>query len=81
MAPPVRTDCNEYREDYPENVYIAYAKSIGLGIERRVMDCPPKRPAEFWRQCTAEIDSARWRMRNVNGELRRIKGSYVEETE
>lgn len=77
MAAPKGCTRNEYREDYPEGVYIAYAKSIGLGIERRVMDCPPGRPAEFWRMCAAEIDSARWRMRNVNGQIRKAGGGYV----
>lgn len=69
---------NEFRYDYPEGMYLAYAKSIGLGIERRVMDNPPKRPAEFWRMCTAEIDTARWRMRMVNQSIKKIGDAYVE---
>ena len=57
--------------DYPVEVYTSYARSIGLAIERRVRDEPPKRPAEFWRICAAEIDVARWRMRNVTGQIRK----------
>lgn len=72
------SDKHEFRYDYPEGMYLAYAKSIGLGIERRVMDNPPQRPAEFWRMCTAEIDTARWRMRTVNQTIRKIGDTYVE---
>lgn len=66
---------NGYRHEnhagYSADVYLSYAKSIGLAIERRVMNSCPRRPAEFWRICTEEIDVARWRMRNVTGEIRK----------
>ena len=52
-------------------MYLNYARSIGLGIERRVMDNPPRRPADFWQSVFAEVDMARWRMRNVSGEIRK----------
>jgi len=58
--------------EYSSEMYIAYAKSIGLAIERRVMDSPPRRPAEFWRICSDEINVARWRMRNVSGQIRKL---------
>ena len=58
--------------DFPPDMYISYAKSIGLAIERRVMNNPPRRPAEFWRICADEIDAARWRMSNVSGQIRKL---------
>ena len=60
---------HEVHPIYPVDVYLSYAKSIGLAIERRVMSNPPRRPADFWRICQAEIDVARWRMRNVTGQI------------
>ena len=69
-------DLSSYRHetytDYPVEVYANYAKSIGLAIERRVRDNPPRRPADFWRVCLSEIDVARWRMRNVTGQIRKV---------
>ena len=62
---------HESHPNYSADVYLSYAKSIGLAIERRVMSNTPRRPAEFWRICTEEIDVARWRMRNVSGEIRK----------
>ena len=64
---------HENHESYPADLYISYAKSIGLAIERRVMDNPPRRPAEFWRVCQDELDAARWRMRNVTGTIWKAK--------
>ena len=62
------------REDsFSVDIYVSYAKSIGLAIERRVIDNPPRRPAEFWRMCTDEIDVARWRMRHVTGTFKKLK--------
>ena len=61
---------HEIHDSYPVDMYLSYAKSIGLAIERRVMDNPPRRPAEFWRMCTDEIDVARWRMRKISGQIR-----------
>ena len=58
--------------EYPPDVYVNYARSIGLAIERRVIDSPPRRPADFWRICNSEIDVARWRMRNVTGQIRKV---------
>ena len=62
-------------DDYPVEVYISYAKSIGLAIERRCRDNPPRRPANFWRICLEEVDVARWRMRNVTGQIRKISSA------
>ena len=62
-------------DDYPVDCYISYARSIGLAIERAVIDNPPRRPAEFWRICDNEIKSARWRMRTVNGQIRKASSS------
>ena len=59
-------------DSYPVDCYISYARSIGLGIERRVMDNPPRRPADFWQSVFAEVDVARWRMRNVSGQIRKL---------
>ena len=64
--------------EYPVDVYLSYAKSIGLAIERRVMSNPPRRPAEFWRICEAEIDVARWRMRNVTGQIRQARSAKTD---
>ena len=63
---------HERYDEYPLEVYVSYAKSIGLAIERRCRDNPPRRPAEFWRICLDEVDVARWRMRNVTGQIRKI---------
>ena len=62
---------HENHAGYSADVYLSYAKSIGLAIERRVMNSTPRRPAEFWRICEDEINVARWRMRNVTGEIRK----------
>lgn len=59
-------------DDYPVDVYVSYAKSIGLAIERRVIANPPRRPAEFWRICGDEIDNARWRMRKLSRQIRKV---------
>ena len=69
---------HENHADYSADVYISYAKSIGLGIERRVMNSPPRRPADFWRMCTEEIDVARWRMRNVTGQIRKAASAKAD---
>ena len=61
-----------HHEDYSLDTYVAYAKSIGLAIERRCLDNPPKRPADFWRICRNEVDVARWRMRNCSGQIRKL---------
>lgn len=63
---------------YSVDVYLNYAKSIGLAIERRCMDTPPRRPADFWRICTQEIDSARWRMRKVSGQVRKLAATETD---
>ena len=72
---------HENHAGYSADVYLSYAKSIGLAIERRVMSNPPRRPAEFWRICTEEIDVARWRMRNVSGEIRKAAAAKPDITE
>ena len=64
--------------DYPADVYISYARSIGLAIERRVADMPPRRPADFWQICFKEIDVARWRMRNVTGQIRKVSSAKTD---
>ena len=64
--------------NYPPQVYISYAKSIGLAIERRVMSYPPRRPSDFWRICQQEVDVARWRMRNVSGQVRKAGASETD---
>lgn len=58
--------------DYPVDCYINYARSIGLAIERSVTDYPPKDSSEFWRICEREVKVARWRMRDVSGQIRKI---------
>ena len=72
---------HENHADYSVDTYLSYAKSIGLAIERRVMSHPPRRPAEFWRICSDEIDVARWRMRNVTGQIRKATVSKPNVTE
>ena len=72
---------HEKHDDYPIEVYINYAKSIGVGIERRVISNPPRRPADFWRMCSHEIDVARWRMRHVTGEIRKARSLKLDGTE
>ncbi len=62
---------HEVHADYSVDTYVSYAKSIGLAIERRVLSNAPRRPAEFWRICREEVDVARWRMRNVTGQIRK----------
>ena len=74
-------DRYHYGKDYSVDIYINYAKAIGLAIERRVMDSPPKRPADFWRLCRDEIDVARWRMRNVSGQIRKAGSAKASGTE
>ena len=69
---------HEVHDSYPVDVYISYAKSIGLAIERRCMDNPPRRPADFWRICNQEIDIARWRMRRVSGQIRQMAATKPE---
>ena len=64
---------HEVGDQFSADVYLSYAKSIGLAIERRVMSNPPRRPAEFWRICSDEIDVARWRMRHVTGQVRKAR--------
>ena len=63
---------HELYPEYSVDTYLSYAKSIGLAIERRVTDNPPRRPASFWRICEEEIDVARWRMRNCSGQIRKL---------
>lgn len=65
-------DRNHTGADYSIDVYISYAKSIFGAIERRVIENPPRRPHDFWRICLDEIDVARWRMRNVSGQVRKV---------
>lgn len=78
MGKQARGGRHENFEAYPEAMYISYAKSIGLGIERRVMNSPPRRAADFWRMCADEIDVARWRMRNVSGEIRKAASAKAD---
>ena len=64
---------HEVGDQFPVDVYLNYAKSIGLAIERRVLEEPPRRPAEFWRICQSEVNVARWRMRHVTGQVRKAR--------
>ncbi len=52
---------------YGVEVYVSYAHSVALGVERRCRENPPTRPAEYWRIFEQEINEARWRMRRVSG--------------
>ena len=61
--------------DYGVDMYINYGRMIGLQIERAVVDSPPSRPADFWRMVDKEVDVARWRMRNVTGEIRKARAT------
>ena len=58
--------------NYPKEMYINYAKSIGLAIERRCMDWPPRRPADFRRICEQEVNRAMDRIRTVSGTVRQM---------
>lgn len=53
------------RPDYPVDVYINYARSMFLEVERQVIENPPRRPAEFWRLVDQARDRARARLRRV----------------
>lgn len=78
MSPQGVRDNSRYGQQLSVDTYIAYAKSIALEIERRVIDNPPSRPAAFWRICADEIDVARWRMRNVSGQIRKIASAKTD---
>ena len=52
--------------NYSEDVYINYARAMFLEVERRVVDTPPRRPAQFWRIIDQCRDEARIRMRAVD---------------
>ena len=67
----------EYNRDhhgpkYSVDTYISYAKSIGIAIERRCIDYPPKRPADFSRICHQEVDNAMRRLRIVSGTVNQM---------
>ena len=67
----------EYSRDhhgprYSVDTYVSYAKSIGLAIERRCIDYPPRRPADFSRICQQEVDRAIHRLRTVSGTVRQM---------
>lgn len=51
--------------DYSVDVYINYARSVFLDVERRVIDNPPSRPASFWRLVDEATQRARWRMKRL----------------
>ena len=59
-------------ENYPLQMYLSYANSIGLAIERRCKDYPPRRPADFGRICHQEVNLALHRMRTVSGTMRQM---------
>ena len=52
---------------YPVDVYIAYSRSMYQELERRVIETPPRRPAEFWRMADEVQKQVRFRMRKVSG--------------
>ena len=58
--------------EYSVDTYISYAKSIGLAIERRCIDYPPKRPVDFSRICRQEVDNALRRLRTVSGTVNQM---------
>ena len=67
----------EYSRDhhgprYSVDTYISYAKSIGMAIERRCIDYPPRRPADFSRICQQEVDRAMHRLRTVGATMRQM---------
>ena len=66
------------QQDYPIDMYINYARSMGLSIERAVVDNPPSRPADFWKLVETEVNVARWRMRNVTGQIRKIRAAKTD---
>ena len=72
MSPQGKKDNSRYGQKLSQDTYIAYAKSIALAVERRVMDQAPSRPSSFWRIVDDEVTVARWRMRNVSGQIRKL---------
>ena len=72
MAPRGIPDNSRYGQKLSQDTYIAYAKSLAVAVERRVMDQAPSRPSHFWRIVDDEVNVARWRMRNVSGQIRKL---------
>lgn len=62
---PTNTLKHEIRAKYPVDVYINYARSIFLDVERQVLENPPARPAEFWRKVEDATNRAKQRLRKV----------------
>lgn len=54
---------------YPPDVYISYARAMFLEVERRVIDTPPRRPAEFWRIVEKVREESRIRLRTVQTDM------------
>lgn len=50
---------------YPVDTYINYARAMFLEVERRAIENPPRRPADFWRMVDQCRDASRARLRKV----------------
>ena len=62
-------------ENYGRDCYINYARSVCLAMERRLMDLEPRRSAVFWRWFDEEITIAKYRMKTVGGQVRKLGSS------
>ena len=73
MTKPYRdkSSFHDQAPHYPVDVYINYARSMFLEVERNVIENPPRRPAEFWR--LVEDTQRRSAMR-----LRRVQATITE---
>ena len=54
---------------YPVDVYINYARSMFLEVERNVIENPPRRPAEFWRLVEDIQQRSAMRLRRVQATI------------
>ena len=51
--------------DYSVDVYINYARAMFKEVEHRVLESPPRRPADFWRMVEQCRNESRARMRRL----------------
>jgi hypothetical protein len=69
------------RKGYPKEMYVAYARSVSLAMERRLMDLVPENDYVFWEWFIDEINYGRHRMKMISTQVRKggsLEGSRAE---
>lgn len=61
------------RKGYPAEMYVSYARSVSLAMERRLLDLVPENDYVFWEWFIDEVNIGRERMRVISRTVREGK--------